>query len=98
MFAQKLVARQNAYRRISREALWSARRLQPRLSGKGDRWDHLVRIILERFAGETAVPDGGRQARRGGASAAPRERKVNSELEKGGTSDENENEIQAPQS
>ncbi|PYJ61175.1 MAG: hypothetical protein DME74_09120 [Verrucomicrobia bacterium] len=82
MFAQKLVARQNAYRRISREALCSARRLQPRLSGKGDRWDHLVRIILGRFAGETAVPDGGRQATRGGASAASRERKGNSELEK----------------
>src|SRR5439155_26131150 len=56
---------------FARSAL-EARRLQPRLSGKGDRWDHLVRIILGRFAGETAVPDGGRQATRGGASAASR--------------------------
>src|SRR5438132_9259500 len=55
---------------------------QTTLSGKGDRWDHLVRIILGRFAGETAVPDGGRQATRGGASAASRGRKGNSELEK----------------
>ncbi len=37
---------------------------------------------IGRFAGETAVPDGGRQATRGGASAASRERKGNSELEK----------------